>query len=380
MQAYPSPRIAKAVAGALPPREVGFPVPEVRAIAERIVASSPQTDIPTPEQAAAEPEQRWTRNRRLASLFRDHLSGEAFRYTTDLSAFRRTGGEDPVVLFLERYRFGHCEHFASALVALCQSMGVEARLVTGYMTTEYDGTAERYVFRESGAHAWAEVRTGEWQWGTFDPSPMEELLEVQRAGRTWVDSFRWALDPVEFAWNSRFASFDGRAQADLGARVAAGTRDAGDWVGTKASEVTEGVGRWIPPSRIALLALAAVAAALAVAAGLAWWLARRARRASRALGAQGDGLASRLALARDAAFYLDALDALARAGLAKPAWRTPMSHAESLRDRRPGAAEAFAEIVERLYAIRFAGQRPTREERERDGRLVLRLRALLRHG
>jgi transglutaminase-like putative cysteine protease len=205
---------------------VDFPVPEVRAIAERIVAEHPDAEIPTAEDIAREPEQRWIRNRRLANLFTEHLSGERFRYSTDLSEFRRRGGEDPIVLFLDRYRFGHCEYFASALVALCRSMGAEARVVTGYMATEYDSVTDRYVFRESGAHAWAEVRTGEWQWGTFDPSPMDELLAIQRANRTWMDSFRWILDPVEFMWNSRFASFDSRSQAELGDRVATGAKSA----------------------------------------------------------------------------------------------------------------------------------------------------------
>jgi transglutaminase-like putative cysteine protease len=380
MQAYPSPKVARAVCGAMPPREVSFPVPGVRAIAEAIVAANPQAEIPTEGQAAADPEQRWTRNRRLATLFRDHLSGDRFRYSTDLSGFRRTGDEDPVVLFLERYRFGHCEHFASALAALCQSMGVEARVVTGYMTTEYDGTADRYVFRESGAHAWVEVRIGEWQWGTYDPSPMDELLEIQRANRTWMDSFRWALDPVEFAWNSRFASFDGRAQAELGNRVATGARGAGEWVGAKAEELVQGVNRWFQLGRAATAWLVSVALAVAVGAAAAWAVGRRARRAAEALGAGADGLAARVALGRDAAFYLDALDALARAGLGKPAWRTPMLHAEALRAERPAAADAFAEVVGRLYAIRYAGARPTREERAADAELVRRLRAALGHG
>jgi transglutaminase-like putative cysteine protease len=380
MQAYPSPRVTRAVAGALPPRDVSFPVPEVRAIAERIVAAGAQAEIPTPEQAAADPEQRWTRNRRLATLFRDHLSGDGFRYTTDLAGFRRASGEDPIVLFLDRYRFGHCELFASALAALCLSMGTEARLVTGYMTTEYDTVAERYMVRESGAHAWVEVRTGEWQWSTFDPSPMEELLEIQRANRTWMDSFRWALDPVEFAWNSRFASFDGRTQAELGERVATGARGAGEWFGTQASELVQRASQWSRLGPAGAAWLASIGLAVAVSTAAAMVLGRRARRVARELGAGPEGLAARIALGRDAGFYLDALDALASAGLGKPAWRTPMVHAEAIRAARPLAGDAFAAVVARLYAIRFAGRRPSRAERAADGALVRRLRDALAHG
>lgn len=380
MQAYPSPRIAKAVAGGLPPAEVGFPVPEVRAIAERVVAASPDAEIPGAEEIAADPQQRWIRNRRLASLFADWLSGPQFRYSTDLAEFRRRGGEDPVVLFLERYRFGHCEHFASALVALCRSMGVEARVVTGYMATEYDGVSDRYVFRESGAHAWAEVRTGEWQWGTFDPSPMEELLAIQRANRTWMDSFRWILDPIEFAWNSSFASFDSRAQAELSDRVSTGARGAGAWLAEQGKSIVDAANRWFRLGSAGALWLGLVGVTIAIAVVAAVVVSRRMRRAADELGARGSGVASLAALGRDAAFYLDALDALARAGLAKPPGRTPGMHVDAVRRANPEAGAAFAEVVERFYALRYGGERGTREGRAAAAALVARLRAALGRG
>lgn len=381
MQAYPSPRIARAVVGsAAPEADVDFPVPEVRAIAERIVAEHPDAEIPGAEEIARDPEQRWIRNRRLANLFTEYLSGDKFRYTTDLSAFRRRSGEDPIVLFLERYRYGHCEFFASALVALCRSMGAEARVVTGFMATEYDSVTDRYVFRESGAHAWAEVRTGDWQWGTFDPSPMDELLAIQRANRTWMDSFRWILDPVEFMWNSRFASFDSRAQAELSDRVAVGAKSASSWLAERAGEVVDRVNRWFLLGPAGVLWLGLVGATVLLAVAAAWVVARRARRAGEELGASRLRMADRLALGRDARFYLDALDALARAGLAKPTGRTPRAHAEAVRAAHQDAGDAFAAVVDRFYAIRYAGIAPSREDRAEADAAVARLRAALGRG
>ncbi|MFM8732493.1 MAG: transglutaminaseTgpA domain-containing protein, partial [Phycisphaerales bacterium] len=231
MQAFPSPRFVEAVlpnSAPRPGRTVSFPVPRVREIAERILGESDLVDLPTEDEMREDPELRRVRARRIAAYFEAFLSSPRFRYTTDLSDFRRIGDEDPIALFLERYRFGHCELFASAMVALCRSVGVDARVVTGFLSTEYDGISDRYVFRESGAHAWVEVRTGDWQWMTFDPSPIEELLAIQQANRTWLDGFRWILDPIEFAWNSRFAGFDSRAQADLAERLGEGSRRARD--------------------------------------------------------------------------------------------------------------------------------------------------------
>jgi transglutaminase-like putative cysteine protease len=378
VQPFPSARMAQAVAGASPPAEASFPVAEVRSAAEAIVAARGSVPLPTAEEMLADPDERWSRNRRLAAIFAEHLSGSDFRYTTDLSGFRRTEGADPIVLFLERYRFGHCEHFASALAALCLSMGVEARVVTGFMTTEYDAAAERYVFRESGAHAWVEVRVGEWQWATFDASPMEELLAIQAANRSWVDRFRWALDPVEFAWNNRLASYDGRTQAELGARVAGGARSAGSWVAERAAELVDRTNRWFSLGPAGAIWLGSLVLVAAIAAVAAFVLTRRARRAARELSAAGASLPARIALGRDAGFYLDALDELARAGLAKPPGRTPLAHAEAIAAANPAASEAFARTVEAFYRLRYQGVPSRRRDRVRARLLVGRLRSALR--
>ena len=380
MQAYPSAAVSRAVAGAQPPAEPEFPVPEMRVIAQRILEESTLTDLPDAAAVAADPQERWIRNRRIAAMLQDYLSGPRFRYTTDLSGFRRTGNDDPIVLFLERYRFGHCEYFASAMVALCQSLGVEARVVTGFMATEYDTVSERYVIRESGAHAWAEVRTGEWQWGTFDPSPIAEVLAIQQANRTWMDSFRWILDPVEFAWNSRFASFDSRAQAELVDRVGAGTRGFGDWASERGRELVDSVNRWFRLGAAGTLWLVLVGVTIAIAVVAAWVVGRRLRRVGEELGAGGDSLADRLALGRDAAFYLDSLDVLRRAGAGKPRGRTPRAHADELRTRNPEAGEAFSAIVGLFYEIRYGGRTCSRAERVAADTMVDRLRSALGRG
>ena len=383
MQAYPQAKFVQAVLPGSAPaagRAPSFPVPRIREIAESILRESDLVDLPDEAEASRDPELRRVRDRRIAAYFEAYLSSARFRYTTDLSAFRRVGDEDPIVLFLERYRFGHCELFASAMAALCRSMGIDARLVTGFISTEYDGVADRFVFRESGAHAWVEVRTGDWQWVTFDPSPMEELLAIQQANRTWLDGFRWLLDPVEFAWNSRFAGFDSRSQAEIAERLGAGSRQARDWMGARADDVRALAVRWFMPGAagFAWLVSAASAAALGMAAMVI--LLRRSRRIRRQLGAGALGHAERRRLARDARFYLDALDALRRAGLAKPRWRTPLAHAEALDAAAPSAAAAFREIAERLYRLRFAGERPTAADRAAADAAVLRLRAALASG
>jgi hypothetical protein len=383
MSAYPPPHFVEAVlpgptgtAGSEP----GFPVERVGEIARQVLAQRGPADLPGAEAAARDPAAARLRARLIADTFEAWLSGGGFAYTTDLSAFRRDAGDDPIVQFLDRTLAGHCEHFASALAALCLASGVEARVVTGFVSNEYDTVTDRYVFRESGAHAWVEVRVAEGQWMTFDPSPMAELEAIQLANRTWMDGFRWLLDPVEFTWNSRFAGFDARAQAALADRVGRAARSARSW-GESLADRAAAFARanFVPGATgiawaISVLGIAAAASAILVI------LSRRVRRVSRVLGASARGTAARVALLRDAGFYLDALDALERAGAAKPAWRTPMAHAEALRRERPGAGEAFAAVVSRLYDVRYGGVRPTRAGRASAAAEVAALRRALRDG
>ncbi|MFM9097092.1 MAG: DUF3488 and DUF4129 domain-containing transglutaminase family protein, partial [Phycisphaerales bacterium] len=383
MQAFPSPRFVEAVlpnSAPRPGRTVSFPVPRVREIAERILGESELVDLPTEDEMREDPELRRVRARRIAAYFEAFLSSPRFRYTTDLSDFRRIGDEDPFALFLERYRFGHCELFASAMVALCRSVGIDARVVTGFLSTEYDGISDRYVFRESGAHAWVEVRTGDWQWMTFDPSPIEELLAIQQANRTWLDGFRWILDPIEFAWNSRFAGFDSRAQADLAERLGEGSRRARDRAAAMLESIERTFTAWFMPGAVGFVWAVSVAGGGIVVTAIVWIVARRAARVRRQLSAEDLSAARRVVLARDARFYLDALDVLDRAGLGKPRWRTPMSHAEWLRGEDAAIGDAFADVVARLYRIRYGGRRPRGAERTEDEESLARLRGVLARG
>ena len=147
------------------------------------------------------------------------------RTTLDLRRFVQRRGVDPILAFLTEFRFGHCEYFASGLAGLCQSLGIECRVVTGFVAVEYDDALGVYIVRESNAHAWVEVRTGRWSWREFDPTSSEVLDELQAGRRSWADDWRWLYDRADFLWTSRFVTFDGTSQATLADRF-------GELVGT----------------------------------------------------------------------------------------------------------------------------------------------------
>ena len=158
------------------------------------------------------------------------------------------------------------------------------------------------------------------------------------------------------------------------------SRAAQAWLSGRAREVSSYAERFFMQGAVGVAWVASVAGTLAAVGGILAVLAARGRRAASALGALGIGPAARIALARDAGFYLDALRVLDRAGVAKPAWRTPLAHARELQRRSRGASEAFEAIVRRLYAIRYGGARTTRRERREADGLVAELKRALADG
>src|SRR5262249_49787331 len=115
-------------------------------------------------------------NRAAAAAIQSHLRARC-SYTRQMIA--PDGGVDPIEMFLFRPKTGHCEYFASATVALCQAVGLEARVVSGYLAGEYNPVTGQYLVRESEAHAWAEVALGDGRWITVDSSPPAELERLR---------------------------------------------------------------------------------------------------------------------------------------------------------------------------------------------------------
>ncbi|HZY64505.1 MAG TPA: transglutaminaseTgpA domain-containing protein [Rubrobacteraceae bacterium] len=74
------------------------------------------------------------------------------------------------VLPLRRER-GYCEQFSSSLAVMARSLGIPARVTTGYVSGEYNPFTGLYEVKASDAHAWVEVYFPGYGWSTFDPTP-----------------------------------------------------------------------------------------------------------------------------------------------------------------------------------------------------------------
>ncbi|MCB1256401.1 MAG: transglutaminase family protein [Microthrixaceae bacterium] len=103
-------------------------------------------------------------------------------------------GVDVVDYFLFEQREGWCEQIASSLVVMARSVGIPARLATGYAPGEWDSAGRRFIVRERDAHAWAEVWFPDQGWVPFDPTANVPLAGTAEAtagaqARDWREVF-----------------------------------------------------------------------------------------------------------------------------------------------------------------------------------------------
>jgi transglutaminase-like putative cysteine protease len=84
------------------------------------------------------------------------------------------GGGDAVYQFLFQMRSGYCTYYASAMAVMARSLGIPARVATGYVTGAYDSATGMYIVHEADAHAWPELYING-RWLPFEPTPVRPL-------------------------------------------------------------------------------------------------------------------------------------------------------------------------------------------------------------
>lgn len=101
-------------------------------------------------------------------------------YAYSLQVGHVPAGLDPVDWFLFDTKVGYCEQFATAETLMLRSLGIPARLATGYAPGSYDPQLDQAVVRERDAHAWVEVWFRGHGWVPVDPSPGFSALAATR--------------------------------------------------------------------------------------------------------------------------------------------------------------------------------------------------------
>jgi protein-glutamine gamma-glutamyltransferase len=120
--------------------------------------------------------------------------------TYSLNAPLSPANVDVVDDFLFRSHVGWCEQIASSLVVMARSVGIPARLVTGFVPGSPDALTGRFVVRERDAHAWAEIYFPGIGWQGFDPTASVPLAgDTPSGGESWLASARRNAVPLAIA-------------------------------------------------------------------------------------------------------------------------------------------------------------------------------------
>lgn len=134
------------------------PDPRYSELAERIVSSLPE-ELRNNPIARAFAVSSWLGQEGIYSLKNQH-----------------SGAEDPTASFLFGDLTGYCVHFSHAAVYLMRSLGIPARVATGYAISESARQGGSSLLLSGGAsHAWPEVYVDGFGWVVLDVYPERAL-------------------------------------------------------------------------------------------------------------------------------------------------------------------------------------------------------------
>ncbi|MCC6861776.1 MAG: DUF3488 domain-containing protein [Bryobacterales bacterium] len=268
----------------------------------------------------------------------------AYGYTLDLPDEETS---DPVADFLFRRRQGHCEYFASAMVVMLRSIGIPARMATGFQGGVLNPISGLQVVRASDAHSWVEAWLPEKGWSSFDPTPPDP----NPAPESLWTRFSLYVDAADTFWQEWVMGYDLGRQLSLAERVERSGRRFGlEWtsrLGVSVSQAGDRIEAWIIRYRVALLA-GIVLIVLGVRFGPGILRRVKVHRRVKQL-RMGQGMVS------DATLLYDRMLALLRQrGFEKPSWYTAAEFAKSL------PASELALLVGRFttayHELRFGGR------------------------
>jgi transglutaminase-like putative cysteine protease len=279
-----------------------------------------------------------------------------FEYTLDKGS--PPAGQDPIEWFLTTERRGNCEYFASAHAALCRSVGINARVIAGYVAAEFDPGAGAYHVRQSNAHAWTEVEVSGGLWWTFDPTPPASLAAQHEPPMNLMARVGRLFDSIEYAWINSVVSFDRSRQSRVfdptGPLIRLRNR-----LGSFADRVQTGTDEQLNRR---LGAGAQLLLVVLVLAGLVFAAVRLWPALAGAMVRRTSGRAARRSRERLPVYYQEFLRLLGRLGAAKPESSTPLDHvALALSGADAPVREAADRLVRRFYAVRFGGEPPRKE-------------------
>ena len=100
-------------------------------------------------------------------------------------------GVDGVDYLLFDVKAGYCDYYASAMAVMARSLGIPARIVTGYTQGTFDKDRGAYQVFQFNAHTWPEVYFPQYGWVQFEPTASQpSLVRAQPASAKTQMSMR----------------------------------------------------------------------------------------------------------------------------------------------------------------------------------------------
>ncbi|MBW7956511.1 MAG: DUF3488 domain-containing protein [Deltaproteobacteria bacterium] len=120
---------------------------------------------------------------------------------------RKGKGTGPLEDFLLHTKEGWCEHFATAMAMMLRSVGVPARIATGYLEGEWNKYGGYFIVRQQDAHSWVEAYMDGQGWMKFDPTPPSGRMERHGALFMYLDLLRlnWNRHIIQFSFSDQRA-------------------------------------------------------------------------------------------------------------------------------------------------------------------------------
>ncbi len=238
----------------------------------------------------------------------------------------------PVEDFLFKDKAGYCDHFSTAMALLLREAGVPARLVTGYVTSEWNDLGRFYTVRQRNAHSWVEVYFPSHGWVSFDPTPsamqVEENITVTAISR-YIAYIRlkWDRYIINFTFQDQVnAAKEARRRSELGRESVLGLIAL---IKLKSASVMR-------PFAVS------IAAIVLIYLSLKW---RRSKRSQR----------YKLSNKGSVPFYQEMLWLLAKRGVIKPEAMTPREFAHMVTAERGPVYGSITEITAAFEKVRYGG-------------------------
>jgi hypothetical protein len=256
-----------------------------------------------------------------------------------------------MVAFLYDFKKGHCEYFAGAMTLMCQSLGMDARLVIGFKCDDYNEYGHFYTIRQSQAHAWVEVRTPT-GWKTFDPTSGN--VATTRTVSAWARTKRM-FDFLEYTWQNSVISYSAEtrdslvntAESKLTQTAAQSSQSLTGWR-KQFDSLSDAMATQIVGPVVGLLAAAIIAAVV-------WFILERwkLRRRARRIGIVNFPPSTQARLMRQLGFYDDLLQLLEKHRISRPPHLTPLEFCDSLSFLPSNAYDTIYRITQLFYRIRY---------------------------